>query len=805
MDTRTRELEDEEEKSARVDGWAGLDKIVREMDERKINDHKEDLDTLLVFAGLFSAVSTACIVESYTYLQEDNSAATVQLLKLHLIFSLVTASIGMLVKQWLREYLGGNFVGPRARLRIHHYREPGLATWKVVEIVAMLPLLLHIALGLFLAGLCIFAYSINEVLGRTCIPLVVGWAFFLLATTVAPIFSQRCPYKTSYFKGAIRVLRRLLYNAASDAERNVHRAFRHARRYAGTASADTLQMDTLDSNRGTDAETDAARCNSGSQDRQLLLSIDAKLLDDDILCTYIFTALRGMDCSSGAIVDFVLRVVAHRLVVDSDRGIPLPADLRSLSRRAWSSMMELLTDTLCRGVLEYPTRLHWMKEAVLLLLSRFSGTSEWRGFATRIGSVIKNFTAQQRTALCDALSSCQCMGNTMESAEMLANEFLRNCVFVLQNACGAADTYSYVQEIIGRRICGSTYTSNFVLSEFWAINEGWSERVSHGNLLTTAQLIADLMNQDLSAVAAEPCQQTRPPWMAEALSFIVAAVSITDAAGHSGTSNLVRDALHKKLGALLANEYLSPALFMSLASSKPKAIGRTFTLDTLYEIHVQESTADIVADNFSKFVAERRSCGNLEDAMRIAYLALRLMKLPLLDSPRKKWKSILLDLKLMLDRRGLYASYVSSAEQDLAGSCLALVHTLNPKESFFPVELVSALRRMANSGAVAARFITIDPSSENAHSAIFRDLTVAELPSGGSGVHSPGVCVRLSSTTLRWNVEAPGRLLEQLIIRPDGHYVQNAYLFRPLSFKLPQQVTRPHHEGVKQCLLMIES
>ena len=41
-----------------------------------------------------------------------------------LILSLVTASFGMLVKQWLREYLANEDPSALHRLRLRHFREP---------------------------------------------------------------------------------------------------------------------------------------------------------------------------------------------------------------------------------------------------------------------------------------------------------------------------------------------------------------------------------------------------------------------------------------------------------------------------------------------------------------------------------------------------------------------------------------------------------------------------------------------------------------------------------------------------------
>ncbi|THG92986.1 hypothetical protein EW026_g8113 [Hermanssonia centrifuga] len=231
-------------------GWAKMSQKVREVEEGMIKDYKEDIDTLLVFAGLFSAVMTAFIIESYKTLQEDPSLqvlkqiatqtsgytqhnaflnATTQqaasppfepqltdirinaLWFASLIFSLVTASLGMLVKQWLREYLAGEFTSGQARLRTRHFRSPGIRDWKVLGIAAVLPHLLQLSLALFFAGLCLFTSSVHPSLAKTSIPLVSGWALFIVLTTIAPAFSPRCPYKTTLLKGFMKHLRRYLY------------------------------------------------------------------------------------------------------------------------------------------------------------------------------------------------------------------------------------------------------------------------------------------------------------------------------------------------------------------------------------------------------------------------------------------------------------------------------------------------------------------------------------------------------------------------------------------------------------------
>ena len=111
-----------------------------------------------------------------------------------LTLSLATASIGMLVKSWLREYLAIHTAAPRERLRAHYRRAPAMQRWFVYGIIAFLPIMLQISLALFFAGLCILTAAVDRDMGLTNVSLIAAWAFFLCITTVAPVFFPRCPY-----------------------------------------------------------------------------------------------------------------------------------------------------------------------------------------------------------------------------------------------------------------------------------------------------------------------------------------------------------------------------------------------------------------------------------------------------------------------------------------------------------------------------------------------------------------------------------------------------------------------------------
>ncbi|GJE95408.1 hypothetical protein PsYK624_115920 [Phanerochaete sordida] len=231
--------------SSSSDAWQKMWTKVREVDARKITGTKEDLDTLLVFAGLFSAVVTTFVVDSYASLQPDSMDELVFLMRqslsqnytiadgvlrpgapvisdmpfvaplwavrvnglwfASLIVSLSTASFAMLVKQWLIAYLAMDWISPEEQLRARQFRHPGLKDWRVFEIAAVLPLLLHVSLGLFFLGLCFYTAAANQLVGRSTLPLVAGWAFFALLTVVAPLVSPRCPYRITLLKAALRI------------------------------------------------------------------------------------------------------------------------------------------------------------------------------------------------------------------------------------------------------------------------------------------------------------------------------------------------------------------------------------------------------------------------------------------------------------------------------------------------------------------------------------------------------------------------------------------------------------------------
>ncbi|KAJ3485495.1 hypothetical protein NLI96_g4911 [Meripilus lineatus] len=247
-------IDEEYPEVAHKDGWSALHEMLKIRDEKDIKKHFENIDTLLVFAGLYSAILTAFLIEAYKLLQPDSSDDSRQILLeisrqlksftvtsglvnatyvpsslptgsftpkqgsvwlnglwfIALILSLTTASLGLLVKQWLRDCDDNPGITPEEHRRIRLFRIRGLRKYKVHEMAAFLPLLLQISLILFFSGLVLFTRTVHATIGWVIMGLVVAWGTFLVITTILPWFSASCPYKTTFLKPITLQFKRLL-------------------------------------------------------------------------------------------------------------------------------------------------------------------------------------------------------------------------------------------------------------------------------------------------------------------------------------------------------------------------------------------------------------------------------------------------------------------------------------------------------------------------------------------------------------------------------------------------------------------
>lgn len=108
-----------------------------------------------------------------------------------------------MVQQWLREYRLPGHLSIRDRVRLRQLRFRALQDWGVPTIVALLPLLLQIALILFLAGLCNLLFTLGRTVAITFAAFVGIAMSIYFALVIFPILFRRCPYRNPLSHGAL--------------------------------------------------------------------------------------------------------------------------------------------------------------------------------------------------------------------------------------------------------------------------------------------------------------------------------------------------------------------------------------------------------------------------------------------------------------------------------------------------------------------------------------------------------------------------------------------------------------------------
>ncbi|RDX45140.1 hypothetical protein OH76DRAFT_1022365 [Lentinus brumalis] len=231
--------------------WTECAETVKTSYDQLLGRWKEEMDTLLVYAGVSSAVLTAFNVESYHLLQPDPTDPTLAVLKQisaqlngytftppflnatnstgpgtlppapfqapasavwlnslwfsSLVFSFAAALLALFVKQWIYEAMVGGTSRESARLR--QYRFNGLLKWRVGTVVVVLPILLQLASVLFLAGLLVLLWTLHNTVAAITSVLVALVFTFVIGFTLLPVFKSDCSYRSPASFAIYAVLR----------------------------------------------------------------------------------------------------------------------------------------------------------------------------------------------------------------------------------------------------------------------------------------------------------------------------------------------------------------------------------------------------------------------------------------------------------------------------------------------------------------------------------------------------------------------------------------------------------------------
>ncbi|PCH43024.1 hypothetical protein WOLCODRAFT_144333 [Wolfiporia cocos MD-104 SS10] len=210
--------------------------LVWDHERRRVERRKDEIDNLLVFAALFSAVLTSFAVNSYQMLQPQSSnqssqvlphvsqilgalvlnsgsinSTSPELLRLlqaditsatqtvalsaivinglwfsSLVCSLAAASVGITIRQWLNHHddipIGFD---AQDNVRVWHLRRDGYDGWHVTGLLIFYP---YCSTSLCNPPLHAVADAIMAQIALLGV--------FLIFTTIAPVFRQNCPYRS---------------------------------------------------------------------------------------------------------------------------------------------------------------------------------------------------------------------------------------------------------------------------------------------------------------------------------------------------------------------------------------------------------------------------------------------------------------------------------------------------------------------------------------------------------------------------------------------------------------------------------
>ncbi|KAJ7670660.1 hypothetical protein DFH06DRAFT_1369636 [Mycena polygramma] len=146
--------------------WNAYKTLSDEHDKEFHQKYSTDLDTSLIFAGLFSAVDSAFIIQIQPDIQPHGTPLVIlvaqNLLYVSLFSTLLAALLAVLGKQWLMYYMAAGERGTIEARGLERQRKfDGLRKWKFDAIMQMFPLLLQLGLFLFSAALSIYLWKIH--------------------------------------------------------------------------------------------------------------------------------------------------------------------------------------------------------------------------------------------------------------------------------------------------------------------------------------------------------------------------------------------------------------------------------------------------------------------------------------------------------------------------------------------------------------------------------------------------------------------------------------------------------------------
>ncbi|KAG8919580.1 hypothetical protein FRC02_001552 [Tulasnella sp. 418] len=211
--------------------WTTYDRVSGAFDREFIDAWNKSLDVLLIFAGLFSAINTAFIMESYKGVKPDPAEITNDLLRLLILhrsdnvtlsskelypgtpsssavpinsiffsslsFSLTAAFGAVTAKQWLTEYTNvGAMKALHIQGRTRQEKYNGLKSWHVRFIIELLPVFLQLSVLLFLIGVVDFLWEWDRKVATVQLALSCAGLALYCATIIIGVLVPSSPFQT---------------------------------------------------------------------------------------------------------------------------------------------------------------------------------------------------------------------------------------------------------------------------------------------------------------------------------------------------------------------------------------------------------------------------------------------------------------------------------------------------------------------------------------------------------------------------------------------------------------------------------
>ncbi|KAJ7092108.1 hypothetical protein C8R43DRAFT_1171962 [Mycena crocata] len=156
-------------------------KLADEQDKEFQQKYSTDLDTSLIFAGLFSAVSSAFIIQIQPQLSEAPT-----------FIHNAASSPACCPRQAMDQYYQA--AGSRGTIEERGLKRQrkldGLRRWKFDTVLQMFPLLLQLALFLFASALSVYLWTINHAIAIIVLTITAfgfaSYLFLLLAACISP-------------------------------------------------------------------------------------------------------------------------------------------------------------------------------------------------------------------------------------------------------------------------------------------------------------------------------------------------------------------------------------------------------------------------------------------------------------------------------------------------------------------------------------------------------------------------------------------------------------------------------------------